>query len=104
MLMKTPEIFEYFLHWIFFQILKKTSTEEIRDEEDQFFSKGIYSHLLPRLGVRRLQEFLNRCQFHQHFETFLYKSALDTFSLITIWLNDFCQKNSGAKATYVCIK
>jgi len=36
------------------------------------------------------EETLYRCQFYQHCTcTFLYKSALGSFSLITVWLCDF---------------
>jgi len=36
------------------------------------------------------QQIINRCHFHQHFfVSFLYKSVLCSFSLVTVWLSNF---------------
>jgi len=46
-----------------------------------------------------------RCQFHQHFiHSFLYDSGWRSFSLITVWLYNFLEKEYWCKSSSVLMK
>jgi len=57
--------------------------------------------LTPDWGVKEQNvcNIITRCQFLQHFSaTFLYKSVLRSFSLVTIWLWIFLAQKYGCKS------
>ncbi len=58
-----------------------------------FFISLSYSRTQTKAGH------LNRCQFHQRFtRNFFHESVLRSFSLVTVWLCTFLQKNISKKA------
>jgi len=83
--------------WVnFSNILSASFTSVDPKSHKNTVKLSVFFALLISVCIKALSKHVDeidpRCQFHQHFTyAFLYKSALRSFSLITVWLCKFLE-------------